>query len=158
MGTMLIISISAAAAVGAQHSQCFAAWYGQVPGLIVLAPYDVEDCRGLFKAAVRDPNPVVFLENEMMYSETFEATDEIMDKDFVLPIGKAKIQREGEHITIVTFSKMVKYSLEAADILAKEGISCEVVNLRSIRPLDRDTIIKSVKKTHHLVTVEEGWP
>lgn len=147
-----------AAAVAAQHSQCFAAWYSSVPGLITLSPYDVEDARGLLKAAIRDPNPVVFLENEIMYNQSFTVEDAIMDKDFVLPIGKAKIMREGTDVTIVSFSKPVKFCLEAAEALAKEGISCEVINLRTIRPLDRKTIVESVKKTHRLVTVEEGWP
>jgi pyruvate dehydrogenase E1 component beta subunit len=148
----------AAYAVAAQHSQDFSSWYGSVPGLIVLAPYDVEDMRGLLKAAIRDPNPVVFLENEIMYNEAFEVSEEVMDKDFVLPIGKAKIMREGKHVTIVTYTKMVGHSLKAAEKLEQEGISVEVINLRSIRPLDRETIIKSVKKTNRVVTVEEGWP
>lgn len=148
----------AAAAVAAQHSQCFAAWYSQIPGLKVISPYDVEDCRGLLKAAIRDPNPVVFLENELMYGVSFEASPEVLSKDFVLPIGKAKIQRPGKHITVTAFSKMVGKCLEAADILAKEGIEVEVINLRTIKPLDRKTIIESVKKTNRLVTVEEGYP
>jgi len=122
----------------------------------VLAPYDAEDCKALLKAAVRDPNPVVFLENEMMYSETFEVSDEVLDVNYLAPIGKAKIMREGKDVTIVAFSKMVKYSLEAAELLKGE-VSCEVINLRSLRPLDREAIIKSVKKTSRLVTVEEGW-
>ena len=147
-----------AAGVAAQHSQCFAAWYGSVPGLKVLAPYSAEDARGLLKAAIRDPDPVVFLENEILYGKSFPVDAECLDKDFVLPIGKAKIEREGKDVTIVTFSKMVGYSLEAADALAQEGISCEVINLRTIRPLDRDTIVNSVKKTSRLVSVEEGWP
>jgi len=126
----------ASAGVAAQHSQCFAAWYSSVPGLKVVMPYDAEDARGLLKAAIRDDCPVVFLENEMMYGQPFELSDAIMDKDFVLPIGKAKVQREGTDVSIVTFSKMVGKSLEAAEILEKEGISCEVVNLRTIRPLD----------------------
>jgi len=148
----------AAAAVAAQHSQCFAAWYSHIPGLKVLAPYDVEDARGLLKAAIRDPNPVVFLENELMYGETFEVPDSVLDKDFVLPIGKAKIQREGKHATIVTFSRDVGKALKAADVLAQEGIELEVINLRSIRPLDAKTIIDSVKKTNRLVTLEGGFP
>lgn len=152
-----IIYTSAAAAVGAQHSQCFAAWYSSCPGLVVLAPYDAEDCKGLLKSAVRDPNPVVFLENEIMYSETFEMPEAQLDPDYLVPIGKAKIMRRGEHVTIVAFSKMVKYSLEAAEQLQKEGISCEVINLRSLRPLDRETIVRSIKKTSRLVAVEEGW-
>ena len=107
----------------------------------MLAPYDAEDCRGLLKAAVRNPNPVVFLENEMVYADTFEVSDAVLDKDFLLPIGKAKIMRPGEHVTIVAFAKMVKFALQAAEELSKEGISVEVINLRSLRPLDKDTII-----------------
>jgi pyruvate dehydrogenase E1 component beta subunit len=148
----------AAAGVAAQHSQCFAAWYGQVPGLKVLTPYDAEDARGLMKAAIRDPDPVVFLENELLYGESFPVSKEVLDPSFTLPIGKAKIMREGNDLTIVTFSKMVGYALKAADELAKEGISVEVVNLRSIRPLDRETINASVRKTSRLLTLEEGWP
>lgn len=148
----------AAAAVAAQHSQDYSAWYASVPGLIVLAPYDAEDARGLLKAAIRDSNPVVFLENEIMYGKTFELDDKVMDKDFVLPFGKAKVQREGKHVTLVSYSRRVGTCLEVAEELAKEGIECEVINLRSIRPLDRETIIKSVKKTNRLVTVEEGFP
>ncbi|CAD8101614.1 unnamed protein product [Paramecium primaurelia] len=147
----------AAASVAAQHSQCFAAWYSQVPGLIVLSPYDCEDARGLLKAAVRDPNPVVFLENEIMYNEAFEVPDNVMDKDYLIPIGKAKIMKEGKDVTIVTFSKMVKFSMLAAAELEREGISCEVINLRTLKPLDRNTILESIKKTHRVVTVEEGW-
>jgi len=147
-----------AAAVGAQHSQCFAAWFAQCPGLKVISPYDATDARGLLKAAIRDPNPVVFLENELMYGETFSVEDEVMSEDFVLPLGKAHIQRLGTDITIVAHSKAVKTSMDAAEALAKEGISCEVVNLRSLRPLDRDTVLESVKKTGRLITVEEGWP
>lgn len=148
----------AAAGVGAQHSQCFAAWYGSVPGLKVVAPYDAEDARGLLKAAIRDDNPVVFLENELLYGQEFELTAEQLSPDFVLPIGKAKVMREGTHVTIPTFSRMVGVALQAAEILAQKGISAEVINLRSIRPLDRETIINSVKKTSRLVTLEEGWP
>lgn len=148
----------ASAAVAAQHSQCFAAWYGSVPGLITLTPYNARDARGLLKAAIRNPNPVVFLENEMMYGDTFELTEEEMGMDYLLPIGKGNIERKGTHITLVAYAKMVKFSLLAAEILEKEGISCEVINLRSIRPLDRELIVESVKKTHRIVTVEEGWP
>jgi len=147
----------AAAAVAAQHSQCFGAWYSHIPGLKVLAPYDAEDARGLLKAAIRDPNPVVFLENELMYGETFEVSDKILDKDFVLPIGQAKIQREGKHLTIVTFGRPVGKALQAADVLAKEGIEVEVINLRTLRPLDTKTIVNSVKKTHRVLTLEEGF-
>ncbi|KAG2435945.1 hypothetical protein HXX76_007140 [Chlamydomonas incerta] len=148
----------AAAGVAAQHSQCFAAWYSSVPGLKVLAPYDSEDARGLMKAAIRDPDPVVFLENEILYGQAFPVTPQVLDKDFVLPIGKAKVMREGKHVTLVSFSKMVGYCLKAAEQLAKEGIDCEVINLRSIKPLDRDTLLASVKKTHKIISVEEGWP
>ena len=147
------------AGVGAQHSQCFAAWYSSCPGLKVVMPYNVEDTRGLTKAAIRDNDPVVILENEMMYGQTFQVDDRVMDKDFLLPIGKAKVEREGSDITLVAISKMVGFSLQAAEILEKEdGIKAEVLNLRSIRPLDRDAIIQSVKKTNRVVSVEEGWP
>eukprot|EP00163_Fabomonas_tropica_P001641 TRINITY_DN1120_c0_g1_i1.p1 TRINITY_DN1120_c0_g1~~TRINITY_DN1120_c0_g1_i1.p1 ORF type:complete len:330 (-),score=127.01 TRINITY_DN1120_c0_g1_i1:329-1318(-) len=148
----------AAAGVGAQHSQCFAAWYGSVPGIKVLAPWSAEDARGLLKAAIRDENPVVFLENEILYGESFEVADEVLDKDFVLPIGKAKVEREGTDVTITCFARMVSVALDAAEQLAKEGISCEVINLRSIRPLDREAIFNSVKKTNRIVSLEEGWP
>ncbi|KAJ4961576.1 hypothetical protein NE237_021486 [Protea cynaroides] len=148
----------AAAGVGAQHSQCYAAWFGSCPGLKVLAPYTSEDARGLLKAAIRDPDPVVFLENELLYGESFPVSAEVLDSSFCLPIGKAKIEREGKDVTVTAFSKMVGYALQAAEILAKEGISAEVINLRSIRPLDRPTINASVRKTNRLVTVEEGFP
>lgn len=147
-----------AAAVAAQHSQCFGAWFMSIPGLKVMAPYDAEDAKGLLKAAIRDPNPCVFLEHELMYGEAFDVSDEVMSSEFVLPIGKAKIQKAGEHVTIVSYSKGVKIALDAAEQLAAQGISAEVVNLRSLRPLDRDTIINSVKKTGHLITVEQGFP
>lgn len=147
----------AAAGVAAQHSQCFASWYSSVPGLQVLAPYDSEDARGLMKAAIRSDNPVVFLEHELLYGENFDVDNKILDKDFTLPIGKAKIMREGKDVTLTAFGKAVGTCLKAAELLEKEGISAEVINLRSLRPLDRDTIIESVKKTHRLVTVEEGW-
>lgn len=148
----------AAFGVAAQHSQCFAAWYTHCPGLKVVAPWNAEDARGLLKASIRDDNPVVFLENEPTYGVSFEVSDAVLDKDFVLPLGKAKIEREGTHCTIVTFSKMVGTSLEAAKELEAEGISVEVINLRTLRPMDTPTIFKSVKKTGRLVTVEEGWP
>lgn len=148
----------AASGVGAQHSQDYASWYGQVPGLKVVSPWSAEDCKGLLKSAIRDPNPVVFLENEMLYGVTFPMSSEAMSDNFLLPIGKAKVEREGSDVTIVAHSKMVTHSLEAADELAKEGIKAEVINLRSIRPLDIDTIKKSVKKTNRLVTVEGGFP
>lgn len=147
------------AGVAAQHSQCFASWYSSVPGLKVVAPWNVEDARGLLKAAIRDPDPVIFLENEMMYGVTFDTPDHVFDKDFVLPLNKAKIEKEGTDVTITAFAKMVGFSLEAADILQRDhGINAEVINLRSLRPLDRNTIIKSVKKTNRIVSVEEGWP
>lgn len=145
----------AASRVGAQHSQCFASWYGHVPGLKVIAPYDAASAKGLLKAAIRDPNPVVFLENEMVYGQSFDVPD---DDDFVLPIGKAAVLREGKDVTITAFSLMVGHALKAAEQLAKEGIDAEVIDLRTIRPLDKDTIIESVKKTHRIVSVEEGWP
>jgi pyruvate dehydrogenase E1 component beta subunit len=148
----------AAAAVAAQHSQCFAAWYSSVPGLEVLAPYDVEDARGLLKAAIRSDNPVVFLENEVMYGEAFQVEDNVLDKEFVLPIGKAKIMKEGKDVTLVCFGKVVGVALKAAAEIEKEGVSAEVINLRTLRPLDRDAILNSVKKTGRLVTIEEGWP
>ena len=145
----------AASRVGAQHSQCYASWYGHVPGLKVVAPWSGADCKGLLKAAIRDPNPVVFLENEMMYGQHFDVPT---DPEFVLPIGKAKIERAGTDVTITAFSRMVGVALQAADKLAEQGISAEVINLRTIRPLDVETIANSVKKTNRLVSVEEGWP
>lgn len=148
----------AAAGVGAQHSQCFAAWYSHCPGLKVLTPYDSEDAKGLMKAAIRDNDPVVFLENEMVYGVQYPVGDEVLDSNFLVPIGKAKIQRAGKHITIVTHSKGVETALEAAKELAGVGIEAEIINLRSIRPMDTETIFKSVQKTNHLVTVEAGWP
>jgi pyruvate dehydrogenase E1 component beta subunit len=144
----------AASRVGAQHSQCYASWYGHIPGLKVIAPWSGADCKGLLKAAIRDPNPVVFLEHEIMYGQSFDVPT---DPDFVLPIGKAKIEREGEHVTITAFSRMVGVALQAAEKLAEQGISAEVINLRTIRPLDIETIVNSVKKTNRLVSVEEGW-
>ena len=148
----------AAAGVSAQHSQCFAAWYSSVPGLKVVAPYSSEDAKGLIKASIRDENPVVFLENELLYGTNFPMSDEAQGDDFVIPIGKAKIEREGKDISIVTFSKLVGTALEVAKTLEKEGISVEVINLRTLRPMDREAIIATVKKTNHLVTLEEGWP
>jgi len=147
-----------AAGVAAQHSQCFASWYGSVPGLKVVSPYSAEDAKGLLKACIRDPNPAVCLENEIMYGTTFDMSDEALDPAFVLPIGKAKIEREGIHITIVAHSIGVQTALLAAEELEGVGISCEVVNLRSIRPLDMNTVNQSVMKTNNLVTVEYGWP
>ena len=143
----------AASRVGAQHSQDYSAWYAQVPGLKVIAPYDAADAKGLLKAAIRDPNPVVFLEHEMMYGLEFD----VPEGDHVLPIGKAKVRREGTDVTITAHSRMVGFALQAAEQLAAEGISCEVVDLRTLRPLDHETIVQSVKKTSRLVSAEEGW-
>lgn len=143
--------------VGAQHSQCFAAWYGSVPGLKVLAPFDSEDSRGLTKAAIRDDDPCVVLESELLYGQTFDISSEALDENFVLPIGQARVMREGNDVTMVSFSRGVGLCLEAAELLAKEGISAEVINLRTIRPMDREAILRSVAKTNRIVTVEEGW-
>ncbi len=145
----------AASRVAAQHSQCYASWYAHCPGLKVLAPWSAADAKGLMKAAIRDPNPVIFLENELLYGQSFEVPQ---TDDFVLPIGRAKIERPGKDVTITAFSIMVGKALQAAEELAKEGIDAEVINLRSIRPLDTETIVNSVKKTNRLVSVEEGWP
>jgi pyruvate dehydrogenase E1 component beta subunit len=144
----------AAARVGAQHSQCYASWYAHVPGLRVLAPWSAADAKGLLKAAIRDPNPVIFLENEILYGQSFDVPE---DPDFVLPIGKAKIERPGKDVTITAFSIMVGKALAAAEELAKQGIDAEVINLRSLRPFDTEAIVNSVKKTNRLVSVEEGW-
>ena len=143
----------AAARVAAQHSQDYSSWYAHVPGLIVIAPYDAADAKGLLKAAIRDPNPVIFLEHEMLYGTEFD----VPEGDHVVPIGKAKVRRVGKDVTITCHSRMVKVALDAADQLAKEGIEAEVVDLRTLRPLDHATILESVKKTHRLVSVEEGW-
>ncbi|WP_019961824.1 pyruvate dehydrogenase complex E1 component subunit beta [Woodsholea maritima] len=145
---------SAASRVGAQHSQDYSAWYANVPGLKVIAPYDAADAKGLLKAAIRDPNPVVFLEHELIYGESFDVPDL---EDYVLPIGKAKIRREGKDVTITAHSRMVGFALKAAEKLAEDGIDAEVVDLRTLRPLDTETIVNSVKKTNRLVTAEEGW-
>ncbi len=144
----------AASRVGAQHSQDYSAWYAQVPGLKVIAPYDAADAKGLLKAAIRDPNPVVFLEHEMMYGLEFDVPEV---EDYLVPIGKAKVRREGTDVTITAHSRMVGFALQAAEKLAEEGISCEVVDLRTLRPLDHETIVESVKKTSRLVSAEEGW-
>uniref|UniRef100_A0A3P9KL34 Pyruvate dehydrogenase E1 component subunit beta n=1 Tax=Oryzias latipes TaxID=8090 RepID=A0A3P9KL34_ORYLA len=148
----------ASAGVAAQHSQCFAAWYAHCPGLKVVSPWNSEDARGLLKSAIRDDNPVVFLENELMYGVSFEMTEESQSKDFTIPIGKAKVERQGSHVTLVSHSRYVGHCLDAAAVLAKEGIECEVINLRTIRPMDVESIEASVMKTNHLVTVEGGWP
>jgi pyruvate dehydrogenase E1 component beta subunit len=144
----------AAARVGAQHSQCYASWYAHVPGLKVVAPWSAADAKGLLKAAIRDPNPIIFLENEILYGQSFPVPDA---EDFTVPIGQAKIERPGKDVTLVAFSIMVSKALQAAEKLAAEGIDAEVINLRTIRPLDMDTIIKSVQKTNRIVTCEEGW-
>lgn len=144
----------AAARVGAQHSQDYSAWYAQVPGLKVIAPYDAADAKGLLKAAIRDPNPVVFLEHEMLYGTEFDIPADI---DWVVPIGKAKIRRPGKDVTITGHSRMVGLALKAAEELAAQGIDAEVIDLRTLRPLDYETIVESVKKTNRLVTAEEGW-
>jgi pyruvate dehydrogenase E1 component beta subunit len=145
----------AAARVAAQHSQEYSTWYGHCPGLKVIAPYSAADAKGLLKAAIRDPNPVIFLENEILYGQTFEVPR--LD-DFVLPIGRAKVLRQGSDVTIVAFALMVERALLAADALAEAGIQAEVIDLRTIRPLDVQTIVASVRKTNRLVSVEEGWP
>jgi len=144
----------AASRVGAQHSQDYSAWYAQVPGLKVIAPYDAADAKGLMKSAIRDPNPIVFLEHEMMYGLEFDVPEV---EDYLVPIGKAKVRREGTDVTITAHSRMVGFALQAAEKLAEEGIECEVVDLRTLRPLDHETIVESVKKTSRLVSAEEGW-
>jgi pyruvate dehydrogenase E1 component beta subunit len=144
----------AASRVGAQHSHDYSSWYANVPGLKVIAPYDAADAKGLLKAAIRDPNPVVFLEHEMMYGLEFDVPEV---EDYLVPIGKAKVRREGTDVTITAHSRMVGFALQAAEQLAEEGISCEVVDLRTLRPLDHETIVESVKKTSRLVSAEEGW-
>jgi pyruvate dehydrogenase E1 component beta subunit len=145
----------AAARVAAQHSQCFASWYAHCPGLKVVAPWSAADAKGLLKAAIRDPNPVIFLENEVLYGQSFDVPD---DEDWLVPIGKANIVREGTDVTITAFSIMVGKALEAAETLAAQGISAEVIDLRSLRPLDIDTILTSVKKTNRFISCEEGFP
>lgn len=145
----------AASRVAAQHSQCYASWYAHIPGLKVVAPYSGSDAKGLLKAAIRDPNPVVFLENEMLYGQSFDVP---VSDDYVVPIGKAKTVRVGRDVTIVSYSLMVGKALEAAEILAADGIDAEVIDLRSLRPLDSAAIAQSVAKTNHLVVAEEGWP
>ena len=145
----------AAARVAAQHSQCYAAWYGHIPGLKVVMPYSAADAKGLLKSAIRDPNPVIFLENEVLYGQSFDVPK--LD-DFVLPIGKAKVHREGKDVTLVTFGIGMTYAIKAAEELAGEGIDAEIVDLRTIRPMDMATVIESVKKTNRCVTIEEGFP
>ena len=145
----------AAARVGAQHSQDFAAWYSQIPGLKVVMPYTAADAKGLLKSAIRDPNPIIFLENEILYGQSFEVPK--MD-DFLVPIGKARVHRTGQHITLVSFGIGMTYCVKAADELAKEGIEAEIIDLRTIRPMDTETVVRSIMKTGRCVAVEEGWP
>jgi pyruvate dehydrogenase E1 component beta subunit len=144
-----------ASRVAAQHSQCYASWYAHCPGLKVVAPYYASDCKGLLKSAIRDPNPVIFLEHELVYGQTHDVPDH---PDWIVPIGKARVVRPGDGVTILAFSRMVQFAVEAADELAKEGISAEVIDLRTIRPLDIETVVNSIKKTNRVVTCEEGWP
>src|SRR5438105_6521216 len=144
-----------ASRVAAQHSQCYASWYAHVPGLKVVAPYSAADAKGLLKSAIRDPNPVIFLEHELVYGESFAVPE---DPEFLVPIGKARIARPGDHVTITAFSRMVKLALQAAEELDKAGISAEVIDLRSLRPFDVEAVAESVKKTNRIVSVEEGWP
>ncbi len=144
----------AAARVAAPHSQCYASWNAHIPGLIVLSPWSAADAKGLLKSAIRDPNPVIFLENEVMYGQSFDVPE---SDDWTVPIGKAKVVRQGSHVTITAFSIMVGKAMEAAEALAAEGIEAEVIDLRSLRPLDMETILASVRKTNRLVTCEEGW-
>ena len=145
----------AAARVGAQHSQDYAAWYAHIPGLKVAMPYSASDAKGLLKSAIRDNNPVIFLENEILYGRSFDVPDL---EDFIVPFGKARVWRDGTDVTIVSFGIGMQYALEAADKLAEQGISAEVVDLRSLRPIDYDTVLASVQKTNRCVTVEEGFP
>jgi pyruvate dehydrogenase E1 component beta subunit len=144
-----------AARVAAQHSQCYASWYAHCPGLKVVTPYTGADHKGLLKAAIRDPNPIVFLEHELVYGESFAVPD---DPEFIVPIGKARVARRGQHVTITAFSRMVKLAMQAAEELEKAGISAEVIDLRTLRPFDVATVVGSVKKTNRVVAVEEGWP
>jgi pyruvate dehydrogenase E1 component beta subunit len=145
----------AAARVAAQHSQDYAAWYAHIPGLKVVMPYTAADAKGLLKSAIRDPNPVIFLENEILYGRSFEVP--VLD-DFTIPFGKARIAREGKDVTIVSFGIGMSYAMEAAEKLSEEGVDAEVIDLRTLRPLDYDTVLDSVRKTNRMVTVEEGWP
>jgi pyruvate dehydrogenase E1 component beta subunit len=146
------------AGTAAQHSQCFGAWYSSIPGLKVVSPYSSEDAKGLIKAAIRDPNPVMVLEHELMYGVSFPMSDEAQSKDFLIEIGKAKIEKVGSDVTIISFSKTVGLALQAAEVMAEKGVSCEVINLLTLRPLDRKAIIESVKKTGRVVSLEQGWP
>ncbi|MEC8288126.1 MAG: pyruvate dehydrogenase complex E1 component subunit beta, partial [Pseudomonadota bacterium] len=145
----------AASRVAAQHSQCFASWFAHVPGIYVVSPYTAADAKGLLKSAIRDPNPVIFLENEILYGQSFEVPD---DPEWTVPIGRAKVVREGSDVTITAFSVMVGHALKAAEELSKQGIEAEILDLRTLRPLDTETIVGSVKKTNRIVSIEEGWP
>lgn len=145
----------AASRVGAQHSQCYASWYAHCPGLKVVAPYSAADAKGLLKSAIRDPNPVIFLENELLYGRSFDVP---ADPEILVPIGQAAVLKEGTDVTLTAFSLMVSHALDAAKILEEQGISAEVIDLRTLRPLDTATIVNSVKKTNRLISVEEGWP
>jgi pyruvate dehydrogenase E1 component beta subunit len=145
----------AASRVAAQHSQCYASWYAHVPGLKVVAPWSSADAKGLLRAAIRDPNPVIVLENEILYGHTFDCPT---DEEFILPLGRAKVERVGQHVTIVAFGIMVGAAMKAAEVLAEQSIEAEVINLRSLRPFDTATVVESVKKTNRLVSLEEGWP
>jgi pyruvate dehydrogenase E1 component beta subunit len=146
------------AGTAAQHSQCFGAWYSSVPGLKVVSPYSSEDAKGLIKAAIRDPNPVVVLEHELMYGVSFPMSDAAQSKDFIIPIGESRVERQGTDVTLITFSKEVGLALETADVMAARGVSVEVINLLTLRPLDRDCILNSIKKTGRCVSLEQGWP
>eukprot|EP01108_Squamamoeba_japonica_P001454 TRINITY_DN161_c0_g1_i4.p1 TRINITY_DN161_c0_g1~~TRINITY_DN161_c0_g1_i4.p1 ORF type:complete len:367 (+),score=193.82 TRINITY_DN161_c0_g1_i4:106-1101(+) len=143
--------------VGAQHSQCFAAWYASVPGLKVVSPYSSADAKGLLKAAIRDPDPVIFLESEILYGQSFEMTDAELSEDFVLPLGRAHIERAGSDVTLVSHGRGVELCLLAAETLAADGINAEVLNLRTLRPLDVDAVVESARRTNRVVAVEEGW-
>jgi len=148
-----------ASGVAAQHSQDYSAWYGSIPGLKVVTPWSAEDAKGLLKAAIRDPNPVVVLENELLYGQAFPMSEEAQGSDFLVPIGKAKIERVGKDVTLVALSRCVGQALAAAETLKKKyGVEAEVINLRSVKPLDIETITKSVKKTNHLIAIESGFP
>lgn len=146
----------AASRVGAQHSHCFASWYAHCPGLKVVSPYSAGDAKALLKASIRDPNPVIFLENELLYGVSFDDVSD--DPEHVLPIGKAFVRREGKDVTLTAFSIMVGKALEAAEVLAEQGIDAEVIDLRSLRPFDVETVTKSVMKTNRIVSIEESWP
>lgn len=145
----------AASRTAAQHSQCYASWYAHIPGLKVVSPWSGDDAKGLIKAAIRDPNPVIVLENELLYSESSEVPT---SADYIVPIGRAKIERTGSDVTLIAFSRMVSIALKVADVLENDGISAEIINLRSLRPLDTDAIVASVQKTNRIVSIEEGWP